>query len=377
MILIRISDANPSFFKLNKNRFKLFKTLLAADPEKILSKRDGCWFVFLPVNSAAISYRQGLNNNPICDTVFLRKLLWIFYVNPGGKEEAFVQGNSATTCIFTPSLKMKNIEMIRNWLFFGLALIVFNGCVPARKLVYLQKDEELKERKEIPTDTILRSHALDIQEYRIQPLDILSIAFETLSDENDAFDFLGKLSSQSRGGGSAAVGAAATGIVVNIEGEVEFPVLGSIRVSGLTLFQAQDSIKMIASKFVPDVIVRVRMLNFRFTVLGEVNGEKTVTSLTTRLTMMEAIGQAGGFGELADRSRVKVIRQTNNKAEIFYVNLLKEEYLESPYYYIQQNDVMIVPPLKQRTFRRYFTSNIGIITTTISFAILIYSLSIR
>ncbi len=267
--------------------------------------------------------------------------------------------------------------MTRIWLIFGIAVIVLNACVPAKKLVYLQKEDELKNRKSIPTDSILRSHKLDIQEYRIQPQDILSISFETLSDENDAFDFLGKLAAQGRTAGNVATGAAASGIVVNLEGEIEFAVLGKIKVAGLTLFEAQDSIKAAASKFIPDVIVRVRMLNFRFTILGEVNGEKTVTSVTTRLTMMEAIGQAGGFAELADRSRVKVIRQNNNNAEIFYVNLLNEDYLESPYYYVQQNDVLIVPPLKQRTFKRYFTSNLGIITTTLSFAFLIYSLSTR
>jgi polysaccharide biosynthesis/export protein len=106
-----------------------------------------------------------------------------------------------------------------------------------------------------------------------------------------------------------------------------------------------------------------------------VTGEKTVISSTTRLTMMEAIGQAGGLGELADRSRVKVVRQNGDRAEIFYVNLLEEDYLESPYYYVQQNDVIIVPPLKQRTFRQYFTSNLAIVTTTISFVLLIYTLT--
>ena len=106
--------------------------------------------------------------------------------------------------------------MIRNWLFFGLALMVFNACVPAKKLVYLQKEDELKKRKDIPTDTILRSHALDIKEYRIQPLDVLSVSFETLSDENDAFDFLSKLAVQQ--GRTSGANAAANGIVVNTEG---------------------------------------------------------------------------------------------------------------------------------------------------------------
>src|SRR5688500_10799665 len=98
--------------------------------------------------------------------------------------------------IFTPSLETKKIEMIRNWLIFALTLALFGACVPAKKLVYLQNKDELKKRKEIPTDSILRSHELSIQEYRIQPLDILSVQFETLSDESDAFDFLSKLAIQ-------------------------------------------------------------------------------------------------------------------------------------------------------------------------------------
>ena len=266
--------------------------------------------------------------------------------------------------------------MTRIWLLFGISLLVFGACVPAKKLVYLQKDDELKKRKEIPKDSVLRTHQLSIQEYRIQPLDLLSVNFETLGNENDAFDFLSKISPQTRTAGNVA-SAAISGVLVNKEGEIEYAVLGKIKVGGLTLFEAQDTIKAVASKFMADVVVRVRMLNFRFTVLGEVNGEKNVVSANTRLTMMEAIGLAGGLGELADRSTVKVIRQNGDLTEIYYIDLLKEEFLESPYYYVQQNDVIVVPPLKQRTFRRYFVGNLGILTTTISFALLIITLSTR
>lgn len=257
---------------------------------------------------------------------------------------------------------------MRLWLFFA-GLIFLGACVPNRKIVYLQHDD-LKNRKGIPKDTVLRTHKLSIQEYRIQPLDILSISFETLGAEDDAFDFLPKLSPQGgMGGGGAA------GIVANVDGDIEYPVLGKIHVAGLSVFEAEDSIRAVASQYVPDVIVRVRLLNFRFTVLGEVNGEKTVVSNNTRLTMMEAIGQAGGFAELADKSHIKVIRQNGGQSEIYYLNLLEEEYLESPYYFVQQNDVIIVPPLKQRPFKTYFTSNLGVITSTLSFAFFILTLT--
>lgn len=262
--------------------------------------------------------------------------------------------------------------MTRIWLLFAIIVLIFSACVPAKKLVYLQKEEELKKRKEIPKDSILRTHQLSIREYTIQPLDLLSVNFETLSNENDAFDFLSKLSPQNRTGNVQNV--ALSGILVNKEGEIEYPVLGKIKVGGLTLFQAQDTIQAVAARYMSDVVVRVRMLNFRFTVLGEVNGEKNVTSSNTRLTMMEAIGLAGGLGELADRSTVKVVRQNGDLTEIYYIDLLKEEFLESPYYYVQQNDVIIVPPLKQRTFRKYWVGNLGIITATLSFAALMITL---
>jgi polysaccharide export outer membrane protein len=263
--------------------------------------------------------------------------------------------------------------MTRIWLLFGASILIFSACVPAKKLVYLQQGDELKKRKEIIRDSVLRTHELDIFEYRIQPLDVLSVNFETLTEDNAAFNFLDKLSTQVRGGNVASA-SAASGILVNTDGEIEYPVLGKIKVAGLTVFQAQDTLKAAASRFVADVVVRVRMLNFRFTVLGEVNGEQVVISTNTRLTMMEAIGHAGGFAELADRSVVKVIRQNGSQVEIYYIDLLKEQFLESHHYYVQQNDVIIVPPLKQRTFRKYWVGNLGVITATLSFAALMISL---
>ena len=206
---------------------------------------------------------------------------------------------------------------------------------------------------------------------------MVSINFETLSDETDAFNFLSKLSPQSSVPTAAATGLIQNGIFVNSEGYIEYAVLGKIKLAGLTIFQAQERIRSAALKYIPDVIVRLRMLNFRFTLLGEVNRESTVVSLNPRVTMMEAIGLAGGLSELADRSAIKVIRQMGDKTEVYYINLLDENFIESSHYYVQQNDLIIVPPLKQRAFRKYFTSNLAIITSAISFALLIYTLRNR
>lgn len=260
------------------------------------------------------------------------------------------------------------------YLFCGIFL--FSACVPNRKIVYLQKND-LNKGSQIPLDTVVRMHQLKLQEYRIRPQDILFIHFESLTGGD--FDFLEKLNSrgQTASSGGGGVGIATIGILVDVDGDIEFPVMGKVKVSGLTLFEAQDTLRQLASSFVKDVIVRVRLLNFRFTVLGEVNSEQTVTSLNTQVTLPEAIGMSGGLSELADRQHIKVIRQIGDSAQVHYINMLDESFVDSPYYYIQQNDVIIVPPLRQRPFRRYFAQNTALFVSTLTAVIFIVDLLTR
>lgn len=266
------------------------------------------------------------------------------------------------------------MNQLRNIGYLLLVLALLASCVPNKKVLYLQKGDVNKNIVE--KDTVVRKHEMVINEYKIQPLDMLNIQFETLSEDNNAFDFLDKLAPQAMGGGGQGNVLALNGIFVNPEGFVAYPVLGKIKVAGLTIFEAEREIGKIAAQYVPDVVVRVRMLNFRFTIMGEViAGERVLIANNPRLTIMEAIGLAGGLSDLADRSNVKIVRQKGEVAEIVYVNLLEEEFIESPYFYVQQNDVIIVPPLKQRPFRRYFVQNLGILSTTISFAALIITLA--
>ncbi|ELR70581.1 Polysaccharide export outer membrane protein [Fulvivirga imtechensis AK7] len=262
---------------------------------------------------------------------------------------------------------------MRNYIFLLFIVVLGASCVPNKKIVYLQHGDELSNRDKIPRDSILRSHSMEIREYRIQPLDILSINFESLTAEE--YDFFSRSSPQTRIAGGGANSAALGGVLVDASGFIEYPVVGKVDVSGLTIFEAQEKLQKIVNLYLKDAVVRIRLLNFRFTILGEVNGGKVINSTNTRITMMEAVGMAGGFSELADRSIVKVIRQKGDISEVFYVNLLEEKYIESPYYYIQQNDIIIVPPLKQRTFRKYFASNLGLAASIVSTVLFIITLA--
>ncbi len=246
--------------------------------------------------------------------------------------------------------------------------LFFASCVPNRKIVYLQKGNELK--GEVVLDSVQRDYNLSDYEYRIQPEDILSIRFESLA--KDEFDIFARNESQLAASNVNTL--LINGYLVDKQGNIEFPELGKIAVEGLTLHEVQQRLKILAANYVKEPVVNIRLLNFRVTILGEVNGEGTISSYNNRLTLMETIGLSGGLTDLADRSKVKIIRQNGGKSEILYVNLLDEGLMDSKYFFVHQNDIIIVPPLKQRPFRRYFGQNIGLFLSSISTLLLIVNL---
>jgi polysaccharide export outer membrane protein len=91
--------------------------------------------------------------------------------------------------------------------------------------------------------------------------------------------------------------------------------------------------------------------------------------------MLEAIGYAGGLTDMADKRNVKLIRQREGKTEVQYIDLLNEEFMDSQAYFINQNDILIVPALRQRPYRRYFGQNLSLIISTLSLVLLTINLT--
>jgi polysaccharide biosynthesis/export protein len=254
--------------------------------------------------------------------------------------------------------------MTRFCFFLGV-VVIFSACVPNRKYVYVQHNDL---NIQVPTDSVVRTYEPEQFEYKIQPNDVLYVRFESLTAEE--YDFF--RDTQNVG---ANRNYAVTSELVDPEGRILFPVIGKVRVAGLSIFQVQDSLQATASKYLEDAVVKVRLVNFRFTVLGEVKQEGTINSFNNRTTILEAIGLAGGLAELADRSSVKIIRQKEGFAQVGYVNLLDEDVINSPFYYVHQSDVIVVGALKQRPFRKYAAENFGLLITTASFLLLIINLT--
>lgn len=258
---------------------------------------------------------------------------------------------------------------MKHKLLFISLLLALASCVPNRKYVYMQKND-VKDA-EVPTDTTVRKYEMSKRDIKIRPMDILSVRFESLSPEE--FDFLSTREAQQNMLNPQS--ALLFGELVNEDGDINYPVIGKVKVAGLTIFEAQNKLIELAKQFLESPKVVVRIVNFRVTVLGEVKKEGQVTTVNNRVSVMEIIGLAGGLGELADRSKIKLIRESETgEVTVQYINVLEEDLVNSPFYYAQQNDIIIVPPLKQRPFRTYFGPNLALAVSTVSVLLLAFNL---
>lgn len=257
--------------------------------------------------------------------------------------------------------------MGRFFIFLVLIGLLFASCVPNKKILYLQKGDEFN--SQVPRDSVLRTYNLANYQYRVQSEDILLIEIKSLTqDEFNIFSSEDNRNSINQGN------LAISGFLVDQNGYITFPEIGKVSVENLTIHEIENKIFDIANNYLDAPSIKVRLLNFRITILGEVLNEGVVSTLNNRVTIFEAIGHAGGVGELADRSKVKVIRQQKGTSKVFYINLLDEEIMENDDFFVHQNDIIIVPPLKQRPFRKYFGQNLSLFVSSLSILLLTINL---
>jgi polysaccharide biosynthesis/export protein len=258
-------------------------------------------------------------------------------------------------------------------LLLVVVVVFISSCVPTKKYVLLQKND--LNRKDLPTDSIMRSYQLQLSNYKIQPQDMLSVQVETLTP--DEYNFIKELNPvQGGGGGGGGAGGGGMmmrGYFVDNAGFVEFPVIGIVKLAGLSVFEAEAKMREVLTPFLRDPVVRIRLLNFRFTFVGEMNGQ--VTSFNPRISLLEAIAMAGGLPEFANRENIKIIRQRGDQADVLYVNLLDESFVASPNMYLQQNDIIVVSTLRQKQTLKYVTQNMSLILSSISFVLFFITLA--
>lgn len=168
--------------------------------------------------------------------------------------------------------------------------------------------------------------------------------------------------------------------IVDKEGNINFPHLGKIHVEGLTVAQLTELLTERISKEVHDPIVRVELVNFTVNVLGEVRQPTKVRVSGERFSILDALASAGHMTEYGDRTNVLVVREENGKAVYHKIDLTKSDVVSSPFFYLQQNDVVMVSPTAVKESNSRYDSNssykMQVVSTIVSGASVIASLII-
>lgn len=225
------------------------------------------------------------------------------------------------------------ISMIMNSCCRNAAIVILlmfiGSCVPSKQLKYFNDINETAEEQVNPRlqKTIMPFDKLFIRVLSIDPLtrDIFTTAEEMRF-----------------GGGNNSI----IGYLVNEEGDINFPFVGSIKVISLTTTEAAEKIQKALDDYVSNTSIVVKYIDNQITVIGEVQRQGVYSFTQDKLTIYDAIGLGGGLTRYGDRKNVILIRNVGNKIKQYRLNLSDSKIANSNYYYIIPNDVIVVEPLK-------------------------------
>jgi polysaccharide export outer membrane protein len=224
-------------------------------------------------------------------------------------------------------------------LAFSLLACLLNSCVSNKAITYFQGQGAIDTARY----TTLASINPTIS--RIQPDDILAIVVSSLSEESNVLFNITNTNgviTTTFPGATNSTGQQPLGYLVDPAGNVDMPLVGKVKVAGLTLEEAGVMIKEKLSNLLKEPTVNIRQLNHKFTVIGEVGRPGVFNLLDNHTTLPEVIGMAGDLTVYGRRDNVMLIRTVNDKREVVRVNLASRDILDSPYYFIQNKDVIYV-----------------------------------
>ncbi|WP_418359714.1 polysaccharide biosynthesis/export family protein [Sphingobacterium detergens] len=210
-------------------------------------------------------------------------------------------------------------------------ILTFSSCAQKRELAYFSNLAPQTAEKTIPDESI-----------KIQQNDLLRININSLNPESNT------LFTVNRQNAAGATYEGPEGYRVAKDGTITLPVIGNIKVEGLTITQTQDALIEKLAKYVKEPMVEVQLLNFKITVIGEVNKPSSFTIPGDHINLLEALGMAGDMTVYGKRENVLVIRQQNGKRIMKRLNLNQEDVLNDRFFNLMQNDIVYVEPDKSK-----------------------------
>lgn len=263
------------------------------------------------------------------------------------------------------------------------SLLLVVACTAPQKTIYFS--ENGLQNASVQVDNIDRR-----KEVTILPEDIIAIKVSTISSIIEKggvspvaiFNEGGTAYSITTGGGAGGGGGTGNsaqnlGYLVDVNGFIDYPVIGKLKVSGLTLRQIKDLLADKLKAYVKEPVVEANIINFRVTVLGEVGRQGQIVAPNQKISIIDAIAASGDIPITGRKDNVLIIRETEGKREYARLNLNSKTVFSSPYYYLKQNDIIYVEPARIRRqesndFLRFYLPTI---MTVITSAVTIYGIT--
>lgn len=225
---------------------------------------------------------------------------------------------------------------------FVLLSSLFTSCIPNKDLIYLQNNSTNSNAIEIAQDAS--------KPYRLQTNDILSISIKALDQKLVAMFSPSQTGEQ----GTSQQDLYFSGFTVDDHGNIRVPVLGEMNVLGYTL----DEIRMRVEKQLleeyfkaeANIFVTVKLAGLRYTINGEIGSPGSKVLFQDKVTIMEAIANSGDINLTGNRKQVQIIRKFPHGFETYSLDLTDAKAMNSPYFYIQPNDYILIKPLKQKSW---------------------------
>lgn len=254
---------------------------------------------------------------------------------------------------------------VKKIIFFLFVLLVFS-CKPRKELVYYQN-----------IDGLAQADKLNTYEIKIQPDDLLMIIVSA-DDAESALPFnLTTVSIPTPGpaGLNNFLGQQSIqNYLVDANGVIDFPVLGKLKVGGLSRSEVMNILEDKIAKYIKNPIITIRLSNFKVSVQGEVTNPGTFSINSDRVTLIEAISMARDLTIYGKRDNILIIREVNGIKSYNRIDITKADFINSPFYYLAQNDVVYVEPNKVRINGAAVGANTGVIISITSIVITLITL---
>ena len=258
---------------------------------------------------------------------------------------------------------------MKKLLFFLLIISLVTSCKPKQNMIYMSNNNFQQEVSQA------RYEGLRIQEGDM--LEIIVTALDDLAVKPFNRTTMQRTGEEGNAGGNARLGD--NQYQVTSDGYISFPVLGNVYCKGMTKQQLKTELDSRLKQYLTDPVVTVRHLNFNISILGDVGSPGQKTSSTERLNIFQALALAGDMRDSANRTNVKLIRysEESGKDITYNLDLSEASIVNSPYYYLQQNDILYVEPDKNKQIaanttnpnRGLFLQLMGVVLGLVTFVI--------